>query len=1006
MRKISKFFTVAVLLFVATAAFAQRVYLNGTVTEKNGDPIAGVTIQEKGSASNFAMTDSKGNFIISVPQDGAIILSCLGYVSAEVAVDGQKSMVIALETETQKLEDVIVVAYGAVRREANTGSVLSVKGAELAEAPATSVDKLLSGKMAGVSITANSGAPGSSSNIRIRGTSSINAGNEPLWVIDGIPVMTEDMRSGSYYGDGAAASTTNFLNPNDIESITVLKDAAAASVYGSRAANGVILVTTKSGKAGQAKFTARVKVGASQLANDNNIRPMTGGELIGYWRDAAVNGGYNPDDPTSAYYVPWSLLKDGTHNWYKDLTKVGLMQDYEINASGGTNRSTYYASASYHSNDGVYEGTGFQRVSVRLNADYNLTKTLKTGTRIAGVYSKTQTTSRTGASLYDNPAYSMFRFFPWTPMKNADGSYTKPAENYGVNPMAYAKLNELFDHEYRLNGSMYLEWKPIKQLTLKSNNAIEFSYVQSREYYNPLADPDGVSQLQEIRQSNIRLTTSNTITYNDTFGDHSVRVLAGQEAMKESYDGLSGDATEINPDIPYLSTATQAKDATGYSRSAYTLLSFFGIADYNYANRYFLQGSVRGDGSSLFGSNNKWGCFWSVSGSWNISNEKFMQPVTSWFNNLKLRVSYGVNGNNNIAPYLAYGVYGAGEYAGTSTMVPTRPSNEDLSWEKNKTWNVGLDLGFFDDRLTATVDVYQRLTTDMLLSVRVPATTGFGSNFRNVGSLENKGVELALNGEIIRNGDWYWSVGANIAMNRSKVLDLGGSGFLETTDYRFGQGNDTPVRIVEGRNMYSYYIREYAGVNPTTGEGLFVKEDGTLTSDRSEAPLKYMGSPEPLATGGFNTVLSWKGLSLSAYFMYSYGNKVLVDNWYITDGEDTLASNSYAKALNYWKKPGDTGCNPKPIAGGSNVWYAGYTSRFLQDGSYLRIKDITLSYDLPEKALNAMRIKGLKLYVSALNPYTFHHVDAFDPDFGELGYAYGGAYTLTKSFIGGIELTF
>jgi len=1006
MRKISKFFAVVALLLVSTMAFAQKFVVKGVVTEPNGDALVGATIQEKGSTTNFAMTDAAGGFSINVPADGTLVLSCLGFQTAEVAVNGQSKLTVILQADTQKLDDVIVVAYGTVRREANTGSVVSMKADELAQGPVTSIDKMLAGKMAGVSITANSGQPGSTSTIRVRGTSSINAGNEPLWVVDGIPVISTDQRTLSYYGDGAGGSQTSFLNPNDIESITVLKDAAAASVYGSRAANGVILVTTKSGKAGQTKFTARVKFGGQQLCNDNNIRPMTGAELVNYWRDAAVNGGFNPDDPTSEYYVPYSLLENGTHNWYEDLTKVALLQEYEINAAGGNDKANYYASASYHSNDGVYYGTGYQRFSIRVNADYQLAKRLKTGARISGSYNKSDNNSITGSSFYNNPAFAMFRLLPWTPMYNADGSYSQPSENAGINPKAIGTLNEYWDKEYRFNGSMYLEWKPIKQLTLKTNNSMEMSYTKTRMYDNPAADPDNQSYLQTYSGDQIRLTTSNTITYADQFADHSVRLLVGQEAMRNTGETLGGVSPNVSASIPYPTTSTKAEDSVSYGFSEYTLLSFFGVADYNYANRYFLQASVRGDGSSLFGSNRKWGCFWSVAGSWNMSNEKWFKPVSGWFNNLKLRVSYGVNGNNNIAPYYSYGVYATGEYNGATTMAPSRPSNEDLSWEYNKTWNVGLDLGFFDNRLTFNMDLYQRLTTDMLLSVSVPYTTGFGSNAKNVGSIENKGIEMAINGEIIRTTDWHWSVGANVAFNKSKVLDLGGSGFLTCTDYRYGSGNDTPVRIVEGMSMYNFYIREYAGVNPTTGEGLFVTEDGSLSSDRSKGVYKYCGSPEPIATGGFNTEVSWKGLSLSAYFQFSAGNKVLVGNWYTTDGEDVLSQNSQSTALNYWKQPGDTGCLPKPIAGGNNVWYAGYSTRFLQDGSYCRIKDITLSYNLSDKALKAMKIKGLKFYVSALNPYTFHNVDALDPDLGEYGYAYGGNYSMTKSFIGGIELSF
>ncbi len=1006
MRKMKLFFA-SLAVLMSSVAFAQNMTVKGVITDvANGEPVAGANVLLKGDLMTHTTSDLDGQYSISVPANGTLVVSFLGYHTQEISVDGRAKVDVVLSPDAETLEDVIVVAYGTVRREANTGAVSSVKSDEIAAPPVTSVDKMLSGKMAGVQMSSYSGQPGSTSSIRIRGTSSINAGNEPLWVVDGLPIIAEDNRASSNMGT-VGGSTTAFLNPNDIESITVLKDAAAASIYGSRAANGVILVTTKSGKAGKAKFQVRAKYGAQQLANDNNFRPMTGEELVNYWRDAAVNGGYNPDDPSSPYYVPMSLLENGTHNWYKDLTKIGTVQEYEVNATGGNRKGSYYSSLSYHKNDGVYYGTDYSRFSARVNADYRLLESLKTGTRVNVSYNNSNS-GPMGSSFYANPAFAMFKLLPWTPMYNEDGTFSQPSENGGLNPYSQAYYNEDNDKEYRFNGSMYLEWQPIKQLTLKSNNGAEASFINSRSYSNPLADPDGSKGLSEYSIQEMRYTTSNTITYNDTFTDHEVRVLLGQEAMLDQYEYVGGYSTDIDDDIPYLSTGTQAKDQVGYGFSEYSMLSFFGVADYNYANRYYFQASARYDGSSLFGSERRWGLFWSVSGSWNITKENWMAPVRGWMSNLKLRASYGVNGNNNISPYRAYGVYSSLEYNGATGMFPSRPANPELSWEKNKTANVGLDFGFFDDRLTGSVDLYHRLTDDMLLSKQVPYTTGFGSNFMNTGSLQNKGLEITLDGILVRRNDFYWSAGVNVSFNRTKVLDLAGSEFLVVSDSRAGSSyaQETPVRIVEGMSLYNFYIRDYAGVNPSTGEGLFWTEEGTLTSDRSKGRYIYAGSPEAKFTGGFNTSFSWKGLSLSAFFDFTYGNKVMVGNWFITDGEDTLASNSQASSLNYWKNPGDTGVTPKPIAGGSNVWYAGYSTRFLQDGSYLRIKDVTLSYTLPEKLTKAIKMQGIKVYVSALNPYTFHNVDALDPDMGPVGYAYGGNHTAVKSVVGGIEVTF
>lgn len=992
------------LMLFISSAYAQTGggTVKGTVSDENGEPVVSAAVQLKGSTV-YTMTNSLGEFSISSPSDGVLAISCLGFKDFEIPVSGRSSLAIVLESDTERLEDVIVVAYGTVRREANTGSVTSVKNEQLAQVPATSVDKMLAGKMAGVSISSGSGQPGSTSTIRVRGTSSINAGNEPLWVIDGIPVMSGDNRQMSNFGVGGGSLTT-FLNPNDVESITVLKDAAAASVYGSRAANGVILVTTKSGKSGRARFTARAKVGVSQLINDKDYRPLSGEELLDYLRTAAINGGYNPDDPTSAYYYPQTLLQNGTTNWYKEMTRLGNLQEYEVNATGGTSKSSYYSSLAYHKNEGVFHGVDYSRFTARVNADMQLLEKLKTGAKVNLSYSDSNS-GQMGDLYYSNPQFAMFRILPWTPVYNEDGSFNMNIiENSRTNPLANAYYDINNDKTYRLQGSLYLEWKPIRQLTFKTNNSVEFSLNQARQNRSAYTHQGSATDFEYINKQ-IRYTTSNTATFDDKYGDHSVRVLAGQEAMSETYDMLGGYSPGVDPAIPYPTTGKGETDQVDFNLVEETLLSFFGVADYNYARRYFFQASVRADGSSLFGAQNKWGVFWSLSGSWNIANEKFMKQAGSWLSSLKLRASYGVNGNNNIAAYRAYGTYSAINYAGATGMVPARPENPNLSWEKNKTWDVGLDFGFFDDRLTGSFDVYSRKTTDMLLSKRVPYTTGFGSNFMNIGAIRNNGFEAQLEGIIINTSDWTWSAGFNIAMNRSLVLDLADAEYLSVADSRAGSNDGTPVRIVKGMSLYNFYTRDYYGVNPSTGDPLWYDESGKLTSNASKARYIYAGSPEPKATGGFNTTLSWKGLSLSAYFEFVAGNKVFIADQNIGHGSD-MNNNTTTGALNYWKNPGDTGVIPKPVAGAPSRPYIGSTF-MVQDGSYTRIKDITLSYNLPESILKPVGMKGIRVYVSALNPYTFHNVkNVMDPELGTLGYSMGASHPMTKSVVGGIEVTF
>jgi len=1002
MKKI-RFVLTAMLLMFSVSVFAQNIKVTGTVTDAStGEAVVGASVFLLNSSSTYAVTDFEGRYEITVPSDGTIQCSFLGYRTLEVKVEGRTNIDISLAPETELLEDVIVVAYGVQKREAKTGSVTSMSGELLSEAPVSSVDKMLAGKMAGVEVTAASGQPGASSQIRIRGTSSINAGNEPLWVVDGIPVMNGDY--GYFTNTNNAMSA---VNPNDIESITVLKDAAAASIYGSRAANGVILVTTKGGKSGKAKFTARAKLGASQLANDNNFGVMNGHQLLEYQRTAAINAGYDPDDPTGKYYRPYSLLTQDQTNWMKEFTRMGMLQEYEINASAGNDKGKFYTSASFQKNDGIVYGVDYQRIQARANADYKLTKTLEIGTRINFAYIN-QNDVAMQSLYYVNPMFAGLTILPWTPFYDEYGNYnTRISENSNTNPLYSATHDRQNEKQYRTQATLYLQWKPVKGLTFKTNNMFEGLFGEGERYWAP--DPgytDGTNQLSTTKY--INLTTSNTITYSNNWSDHSFSAMVGQEALRSVGSQYYMYLPTVPDNMPYPGMCPADQDETGYGYAAETLLSFFGNIDYNYASRYFLQASVRYDGSSLFGSNTKWGLFWSVGGSWNIHNERWMNSTRKWLSTLKLRASYGVNGNNNITPYKAYGVYKSSAYNGYVGMRPSSPANDDLSWEKNYTWNAGLDLGFFDGRLNANLDVYKRTTKDMLLDKNVPQTSGFSSNFMNIGSLENRGVELQIDGDIIKTENWTWNLGFNIAWNNSKILDLGDN---EELTY----SGDSRLKHKVGYNFFTYYLKDYYGVNPSNGEALWRAADPAdpdnedkyvLTNDYNKARYIYAGSPEAAYTGGFNTSVAWKGLSLSAYFEFKGGNKVLiVENRYVNSDGNQMTMNQTVNALNYWKNPGDTGVMPKPVAGNSSNSYQFASTRWMQDGSYVRVKDITLSYNLPKKALDKIHLQGLKFYVSGLNVFTFHDVDWWDPERGVTGMG-TGIYPQTKTVVGGIELSF
>ncbi|MBQ5435818.1 MAG: TonB-dependent receptor [Bacteroidales bacterium] len=996
MKKISLVLTT---LLMAFTLFAQNVAVRGTVTDATtGEPVAFASIQVKGTMTG-ASTGLDGTYSLNAPANAVLVVSFIGYKTQEIAVNGRTVVDCVLAPDAEFLDDVIVVGYGTTRREAKTGAVSTVKADEIAVVPASSVDKMLAGKMAGVTISSETGQPGSNSQIRIRGTSSINAGNEPLWVVDGIPVMSGDQ---SYFTNTNNAIAA--INPNDIESLTVLKDAAAASIYGSRAANGVILVTTKSGKAGKASFSARAKYGISKLSNDNHFRMMTGPELYDFYKVAYANAGRNIDD----YYDPSTPNKPMT-NWIEEVTRLGKLQEYEVNAQAGTDRGRFYSSLSYQDNQGVSYATSYTRLTGRVNSDYKLTRTLDIGTRVNIAYTENHDTEMQSL-YYSNPFFGGLIIRPWTPLFDPEtGEYNqKIPENSNTNPLwnALCHGEDQWEKQFRTQASMYLQWEPIQGLVFKTNNMFEGTFGKGIRYWGP--DPgDTTGVLQGSRSEYIQLTTSNTATYSRMFGDHSLRVMLGQEAMRRTYESLYGYAPTVDANIPYFSTSIDNESSVSDSFNARTLLSFFGNVDYNYANKYFLAASIREDGSSLFGSQNKWGTFWSVSGSWNITNEEFMKSTSDWLSLLKIRASYGVNGNNNIAPYRAYGVYASSAYNGGNGMLPNSPANDLLSWELNKTWNVGIDFAFFNNRLSGQIDAYTRNTSDMLLNKQVPQTSGFGSNFMNIGSMNNKGIEFQLEGDIIRTNDFVWTAGFNMAYNKSTVTDLGDDEWMASS-------YDSRLRHVVGRTFYSFYLKDYYGVDPTNGDALFRATDPEhpddesyylLTNDYNKARYVYPGSPEPKFTGGFNTSLNWKGLELSIFTEFKTGNYVYIYEWrYLNADGNQMTMNQMARAMNYWKQPGDTGCNPKPVAGNASNSYANST-RWLQRGDYLRIKDVTLAYNLPQNWLKKINMKGAKIYFSALNPYTFHDVYWWDPERGMEGMGWG-IYPHTKTFAGGIELTF
>ena len=986
-----------VLLFTLLAfgwgALQAQTQVTGRVTDaQDGTPLPGVSVVVKGTTVG-TVTDLEGQYEIMVPTaDASLEFSFVGMRSKVVPVGNSTVIDVMLEVDAVQMDEVLVVGYGTSTKEANTGAVSVIRDDVIRDVPEASFDKMLAGKVAGMQVTATSGQPGASTQIRIRGTSSLNAGNEPLYVVDGIPVMDGDQTQFTMSGNALT-----MINPNDIESISVLKDAAAASVYGSRAANGVILITTKSGSEGESTINFRTSYGVTSLANDNDFGIMNPEQLVEYMRDAVVNAGFDPDDPANgSFYVPYSLLEQPMNNWLKASTKYGSINNYELSVTGGTEKTRHYTSALYSDTRGVFPGYSFTKYQLRSNIDHEISSTLKMGIKMNALRSEAHDLEMQGLA-YTNPLFGACLIKPWTPIYNEDGTYNLqiPA-NGNVNPIASAEMNDQWEIQNRLYAMTYVEWEPLPGLKLKTNNGVEYTDAEGRRYWDARVRTDNTSKLQNTSNMYMQLTSSNTISYSKYLNNHNFSILGGFEAIDNRDNLYFIWNPDVDPNIPFPNTGTAADDDADYDESRYTMASFFGILDYSYDSRYYMRASLRTDGSSKFGANNRWGTFYSVGLSWNLHNEAFMDNINA-INALKLRASYGLNGNDRIDEYEQWGVYGAVSYNATAGMAPAQPANPNLTWEENSTYNVGLDFGFFR-RLTGSVEVYNRLTSSMLLDTPLSRTSGFTSLRQNIGELRNKGVEGLLNVNVLE-GELQWNVGLNLAHNRSEILDLGGQEQIIDPDAQ------RAVHKV-GEKLWSFYLYDYAGVNPVNGLAMWYDEAGRITETYSDARRVVAGSPEPDLIGGINTDVSYKGFTLDVNMELKTGCDILIEELHYTlsDGY-TWDANQVNTSLDYWKEPGDITRNPKPIAQNttnSNGWM---NKRYMYPGDYLRLKNITLSYSIPSGVAERLSMDQLRIYASAVNAYTWHNADFWDPERGVEGQGFG-IYPMSKSFVVGLDLTF
>ena len=976
-RFILLFFSLALLTF--HSAFAQNFVVKGTVvSHEDNEPLIGVTILQEGT-TNGVVTDIDGNYSFEVKgaSNATLVFSYIGYASQSHKVNASTGVLnVSLKSDAEMIDEVVVVAYGVRKKGTIAGSVSTVKSEKLENVPTASFDQALQGQTPGLTVISNSGEPSKAATFQIRGTNSINSGTTPLFILDGVPIES---------------SSFNAISPSDIESISVLKDASSTSIYGARAANGVVVITTKRGrKTDGAKVTFRGQWGFSQLAG-NNWDLMNTAERIKYEKEIGLDLG---DD----YY---NKIKNIDVNWMDAVYNNNApSQNYDLSVNGATDKTNYYVSGSFFDQDGITVGSSFRRYNLRANVENRAKEWLKLGTSTLLAYEDVEQAEDGQYALYAPISASHFMLPYWNPY-NEDGSLASQNDGEwkgsGQNPIEWMQNNPVKHKTYKVISSLFAEVTPIENLTIRSQFGIDYSHATSFMQSFPSYIINNESGTAGRASSDgLTLTVTNTANYRFNLDDtHDFNFMIGQEGVNYHYETFQavteGQKNDALTNMASGSFASSWSDNT----SDYGFLSFFGRGEYNYKNKYYADFSVRADASSRFGEGNRWAGFWSVGLMWDMRREDFFKQY-DWLTNAQLTFSTGTSGNSSIPNYehLAL-VTGGSNYMGETGISPTQRGNKDLTWEKLWTTNIGLRLGFFN-RLNFTAEFYNKLTTDMLMQVPVSyADGGYGAYWDNVGAMVNRGVELSLDADIIKTKDFTWNVFANASYNKNKLTELY-NGIDEYVD-----SNVTMYSV--GHTVTGFYMVRYAGVNPANGDALWYTKDGNITNEFSEEDRVLIEGKSFVAPwqGGFGTNLSWKGLMLSAQFSWMadrwvYNNDRLMDE---SNGLYTSYNQSRRLLYDRWKKPGDITDIPR------HGVTPQFDTHYLENASFLRLKNLMLSYNIPGKALAKTRFfDGARVFVQGQNLLTFTGFTGIDPEVS--ANIYRAQYPMTRQFTLGVELNF
>ena len=1007
------------ILAFSIEIFAQNRTITGKVADASGQPIVGASVIVTGT--NIGTTTSQdGSFSLSVPQKfKTLTISSVNMVAQEIAVRSG-GIAITLASKAGDLDEVVVVGYGTQKKSNVTASIAKISGEKLENRPFTSVDQMLQGATPGLQSSASTGQPGASQPIRIRGVGSFSYGGaQPLYIVDGVQINSGDLSNGNGGGFNINPSTNVLatLNSDDIENLTVLKDAAATSIYGSRGGNGVIIITTKSGKAGKTKFKFDTEAGHNKVILPPAAgRPIRSDDWFNLLREGMINKGTFTQATIDATLASYGFGSGVDIDWFNLITRQGTQQQYNLSASGGDVKNKFFISGGYFKQQGTTVGAELTRITGNIKYVHTASDKLTLTTKLTGGNVNQNSVLASsgpsgGGGYFGNPAYVALVLRPTQNPYNADGSFNISTANTGFpahyNPLYIAANDKRYLKAFNTLGNEIIEYKIIKGLKYTGNIGVQYSVNEEYQYNNPFhGDGSGTATNGEgisIYTRNFLWDAINQLDYHYDINKNSnfyVDVKVGYEAIKNSYHQQIGDVTSFPPKVDLYLSANAATSTNGKAfESNYAFRGYFSNANISYKDRYTLYGSFRRDASSRFGITNPWGNFASGGVAWNVSNERFLKSM-GFISNLKLKASYGNNGNAEIGNYTWRPQYGYGyNYNGVAGGTFDNIGNINLTWEKNKQFDAGVELGLFKNRVNVTVDVYKRKTDGSLLSQQISRTTGFTGFINNIGNLENKGVEVSLNLIPIKSKDFTWEVNGNFSHNKNKITSLP-SGDQPNGSYLLRVGED----------FYSFYNRSYAGVDPADGAPQWYTDStrSATTKTISAAKLFLVGkSASPKYFGSVGSTITYQGFSATFDMYYNFGNYIL-ENYqrFFLDGSFPTRG-KYAYNLNRWMKPGDVTDVPKYVYGDATSGASG-SDRLLYKGDYLRLRNVQVMYRLnTQKIFDKLHISALSIYLRGTNLWTKTYDKRLlsDPEQGIQGLN-NQQVPPSKSFTAGMSVTF